>query len=251
MIVNLMSYLFMLSLVAGIPVLSLLTARPERLRQVPRAALYISAVLSQWLLAALGGVVVWATLPGLQAAGFRAISSAAFLSWSFLATAACFAAIGVMALLENLGWWPPEPETSRILLPETRREKILAVLLVAPSAGFCEEFLYRGYLMPQLSRYPSSVFWGWLVSSVGFALAHSYQGLSGILQAAVLGGLLAYPVVRLGSVYPSMTAHAIIDALLLVWLGRKLLRPTPDPEQSAPPADLTARPDTDNSQFRD
>jgi membrane protease YdiL (CAAX protease family) len=46
-----------------------------------------------------------------------------------------------------------------------------------------------------------------------------------VLRAAVLGALLAYPVVRLGSLYPSMLAHGLIDALALVWLGPRLLRP--------------------------
>jgi len=34
-----------------------------------------------------------------------------------------------------------------------------------------------------------------------------------------LGALLAYPVVRLGNLYPSMFAHWLIDTVALVWLG--------------------------------
>ena len=45
-----------------------------------------------------------------------------------------------------------------------------------------------------------------------------------MLRAAVLGALLAYPVVRLGSICPSVAAHFLIDAIALVWLGPKMLR---------------------------
>jgi uncharacterized protein len=220
--------LFALFLVAGVPVLSFATARPARLRTVPRAVLYVSAVLSQCLLAALGALVVWATLPSFSMAGLRVISIRSFWHWTAALTLASFSAVAVMALLERLDWWPEESEVSRLLLPETRRERALAVLLVAPSAGFCEELLYRGYLLPQLSQYLGSDAWGWAASSVAFGLAHSYQGVGGVLQAGALGALLAYPMMRLGSVYPSMAVHFLIDALLLAWLGRKLLRPRTD-----------------------
>jgi len=220
---NLTRDLFVLFLVVAVPALSFATARPSRIRPIPRPALYLSAVLSQCLLAALGVAVVWTTLPGFSMAGFRAVPLRSFYRWTAFLSLASFAAVGIMALLERGGWWPEEPEVTRLLLPETRREKVMAVLLVAPSAGVCEEFLYRGYLLPQLSQHFSSWTWGWVASSVAFGLAHSYQGAAGILQAALLGLLLAYPMVQLRSVYPSMAAHFVIDALLLAWLGPKLL----------------------------
>ena len=38
-------------------------------------------------------------------------------------------------------------------------------------------------------------------------------------RAALLGALLAYPVVRFGSLYPGMLAHWMIDSVALLWLG--------------------------------
>jgi uncharacterized protein len=110
-----------------------------------------------------------------------------------------------------------------LLLPANRAEKLWAVLFVAPTAALCEEFLYRGYLMAQLSRWFHSVPWAWGVSSAAFGLAHVYQRANGMLRAALLGALLAYPVVHLGSIYPSMAAHFLIDALALAWLGPRML----------------------------
>jgi membrane protease YdiL (CAAX protease family) len=44
-----------------------------------------------------------------------------------------------------------------------------------------------------------------------------------MVRASLLGALLAYPVIHFGSLYPSMLAHGLIDALALVWLGPKIL----------------------------
>jgi membrane protease YdiL (CAAX protease family) len=65
--------------------------------------------------------------------------------------------------------------------------------------------------------------WAWVWSSVAFGMAHAYQGWNGMVRAALLGGLLAYPMVHLGSLYPSMVAHFLIDALALAWLGPAFL----------------------------
>ena len=110
-----------------------------------------------------------------------------------------------------------------LLIPETPREKLWAVLMVAPTAAFCEEFLFRGYVLMQLHDWFHSLLWAWVVSSVAFGLAHFYQGWSGMLRAALLGALLGYPVVRWGSLYPGMLAHWMIDTVSLLWLGPRMV----------------------------
>jgi membrane protease YdiL (CAAX protease family) len=35
---------------------------------------------------------------------------------------------------------------------------------------------------------------------------------------------LTIPVIRLGSLYPSMAAHFLIDAVALAWLGPRFLK---------------------------
>jgi len=224
MLAKLTGGVFVLLLVAGVPALSHLTLRRVHIRLIPRPDLYLSVFISQWFLAALGALVVLTTGPGFQATGFRAISGAALARWALLLTAVSLAALGIVLLLERRGWWPEEPELVRLLLPETRREKLLAVLTLAPTAAICEEFLYRGYLLAQFSRWFEPVPWAWIGSSVAFGLAHAYQGLNGMVRAALLGGLLAFPVIYLGSLYPAMVAHFVIDAVALAWLGPKFLK---------------------------
>lgn len=215
---------FALFLLFGVPVLSILTARDVRLRYVPRLALYYSATLSQWILAALGVLVVLAGGLRPSAIGFRTISAARFFRWTAEVTGLALALMVFLLLLERWGWWPDETPLVYLLVPETPREKFWAALMLAPTAALTEEFLYRGFLLVQLALWLHSTAWAWVLSSVAFGMAHAYQGVSGVARAAVLGALLAYPVLRLGSLYPSMGAHLVLDALALAWLGPKMLQ---------------------------
>jgi membrane protease YdiL (CAAX protease family) len=218
---------FVVLLVVGVPILSYRTARDPRIRQAPRLALYFSAVLSQWILAVLGIFVVLAGPMTFRMARFQPVALASFLRWFLLVALISLAAMGLSLLLERFGWWPEESDLVRLLIPETRREKAWAVLALAPTAALSEEFLYRGFLLVQLSVWFHSVAWAWIISSVAFGLAHSYQGAVGVLRAAALGALLAYPVIHLGSIYPSIAAHFVIDAVALGWLGPAFLEKEP------------------------
>ena len=225
MIPDFVRVLFVVLLVAGVPALSYSTARKPELRTLPRGALYFSAAVSQWFLAAVAVAVVLAALPGFRSVGFRGVALAPFLGWTLGLTLVTSAALALVIALERRGWWPPESELVYLLLPQNARERVWCVLVIAPTAGLCEEFLYRGALMFQVTAWTHSVGWGVAVSSVAFGLAHVYQGLNGIARAALLGALLALPVVRLGSLYPSMAAHFLIDAVALAWLGPRMLAP--------------------------
>ena len=216
--------IFVLLLVAGVPILSFLTARQNRIRYVPRRDLYLSAVLSQWLLAVLGVVVVLANFGKFSAVSFRPVAAPTFIRWT---VALCLVALvlqGILMVCEHYGYWPAEAETVRLLLPKTRQEQLWCVLLVAPTAALCEEFVYRGYLLTQLSAWLPSREWAWGASALIFGLAHTYQGFSGVLRAAVLGAAVAYPVLCWGSLYPSIVAHFVYDSLALVWLGPYFLK---------------------------
>jgi membrane protease YdiL (CAAX protease family) len=218
---------FVVLLVVGVPILSYRTARDPRIRQAPRLALYFSAVLSQWVLAVLGILVILGGPMTFRTVRFQPVGLGSFLRWFLLVALISLAAMGLSLLLERFGWWPEESDLVRLLIPETRREKAWAVLVLAPTAALSEEFLYRGFLLVQLNVWFHSIAWAWAISSVAFGLAHSYQRAVGVLRAAALGALLAYPVVQLGSLYPSMAAHLVIDAVALGWLGPAFLEKEP------------------------
>ena len=224
MLSSLLRTLFSVFLIIGVPLLSWRSARVEQLQGIPRTAIYFSAVVSQWILAALGVLVVFVAGPDWLAVGLAPVGGGNFLKWVLILALVSVAGLGFVLLLEQRGWWPKESEMVQLLMPQNGREKRWAFLGLAPTAGLCEEFLYRGFLLAEATVWFHSAVWGVVVSSVAFGFAHSYQGLNGMIRAGLLGALLAWPVVQLGSLYPSMTAHFLIDAVALLWLGPKFVR---------------------------
>jgi membrane protease YdiL (CAAX protease family) len=57
-----------------------------------------------------------------------------------------------------------------------------------------------------------------------FGIMHAYQDVGGAARAAILGAVLAVPVVLTGSIVPAMVAHAAIDLTSGLLLARWLLR---------------------------
>jgi membrane protease YdiL (CAAX protease family) len=231
MLATLIAALFTALLVVGVPALSYSTARSREIREVPRLVLYISAVFSQWLLTLVGFGVVWLVARSVFVQGFAVVPLANTLQWAGSIALASLLALGLVIYLERRGLLPRESELVRLLIPETFREKLWSILILAPTAAFCEEFLFRGYLLTQLDHWLHSMAGAWILCSVAFGLAHFYQGWGGMIRAGLLGALLAYPVVELGSLYPSMLAHWLIDAVALVWLGPWLMRNDPAAER--------------------
>jgi uncharacterized protein len=108
------------------------------------------------------------------------------------------------------------------MVPRTRSELGWWIAL-SLSAGFCEEFIFRGYLLwvfqLGLGLWAAAAF-----SVVVFAVAHAYQGIKGILATGIVGGLFTVVVVICGSLWPAIVLHALVDIGqgLIAWLA---LRP--------------------------
>lgn len=98
------------------------------------------------------------------------------------------------------------------LIPHSPRE-IFFWILMSLSAGFCEEFVFRGYLQRQFTALTKNAALGIVFSAVIFSVGHLYQGG---LQMALIGaygamfGILAYFRKNLR---PGMIAHAWQDIL--------------------------------------
>ena len=78
------------------------------------------------------------------------------------------------------------------------------------SAGFCEELVFRGYLIwafqPMFGLLGAAAF-----SVVVFAAGHAYQGAKGVFATGAVGSLLTLVVLISGSLLPAMALHALID----------------------------------------
>ncbi len=96
-----------------------------------------------------------------------------------------------------------------VVLPHTRPELGWFVAL-SLTAGFCEEFIFRGYLI-WIFRSALGLWGAATISVVVFAAAHAYQGARGVLTSGVVGMLLTLVVLISESLLPAIALHALID----------------------------------------
>lgn len=84
---------------------------------------------------------------------------------------------------------------------------------VALTAGFVEEFVFRGYLQRQFSAWTRNHLLGAGLTAVVFGVGHIYQGLGSavlIMSAGFAMSLFAY---AFRSIAPGMVAHAFEDVI--------------------------------------
>ncbi|MFZ3216744.1 MAG: type II CAAX endopeptidase family protein [Candidatus Acidiferrales bacterium] len=104
------------------------------------------------------------------------------------------------------------------LSPQSVPEMILWVLL-AVSAGFCEEFVFRGYLQKQLLGITGSEVAAVALQALVFGTAHSYQGIKAMVSITVYGALFGILAVYRRSLRPGMLQHAMQDTTAGLMFG--------------------------------
>jgi uncharacterized protein len=104
---------------------------------------------------------------------------------------------------------------------------LILLALTWPLAAFGEEMVWRGYLMNRVAdlRKHTRLAWfiGLIAVNMAFGYAHSYQGITGIIDEGLMGVLLG--LLYLGSgcnLSVPIVAHGIADTvdLLLIFFGK-------------------------------
>ncbi len=216
---------FVLILVVAVPIISFKNSPLFKKNVIPRFQVYLSSLFSQWALGLTAVCVASLRYEKLSMIGLRNLPPSLFFSVTIVLAIAILLTLAILIFFQFSGIIKNELEAVRQLLPETRKEKLTAIFLLSPSAGICEEFIYRGYLLKVFWEISHSEVTAWLLSSIVFGLAHSYQGYIGVLRASLLGFFLAFPVLYYESLYPSMLVHFGVDALTLAWVGPRFWSP--------------------------
>jgi membrane protease YdiL (CAAX protease family) len=109
------------------------------------------------------------------------------------------------------------------ILPLTAAERIWWIF-VSLTAGITEEILYRGFLIHYFFAAPfhAALAVAVIVSCVIFGAGHLYQGIAGVISAAILGLIFSAIFLMTGNLLVPMVLHALIDLRILL-----ILRPQP------------------------
>lgn len=95
------------------------------------------------------------------------------------------------------------------LMPRSAREFPLFAAL-ACTAGLCEEFLFRGYLLWYAVHFMPFTF-ACIAQALVFGACHAYQGPRGVLLTTLAGAFFTGVLLVAGSIWPAMLMHALMD----------------------------------------
>jgi uncharacterized protein len=146
--------------------------------------------------------------------------------WRTLAVAVGFG-VGLF-LLNRLLMTPMIEHVTGIRRDLTRfdylRGNVTALLSLLPliwlTAGFCEEVVYRAYLITRIGKLvgDSNVarLAGCLIGAAIFGVAHWYQGIAGMLVTGILGLFLGYLFLQQRcNLWANVLAHIVADTVSL------------------------------------
>jgi len=159
-----------------------LEADPDRARR----SLWTRAIVSGWALVAVGAALWEASDRSWKSFGLSV--PAGWRLWTSIALFLLLVAYQVLAVVtlvqssDERAKVRQQFETFAGVMPRTRAE-LRWFGGVSLTAGFCEEFLYRGYFVSVFSSWLG--WWGAAALSLScFAAGHAYQGWNGVLRTA-------------------------------------------------------------------
>lgn len=226
---------------AGIDILAIIAL--NFLLQVALFAAGIPNLLSQifpalgplWVNVCLGvmaliavGMVLYLRRQSASAVGLVRASPGPVLGYATLAIFVCYAAVLITV---PLFLWIAGRSIDGLIeeraefFEEVPHLAIWQAALFSAFVGLHEEVLFRGFIMGRLKAILRSNVGAVLISSLIFGLLHFYQGPIGVVQTTSVGIVLATVVIRSGSLWPAILAHAAFDTIglaLIPWLQRTL-----------------------------
>ncbi len=209
------------TLVVAVPIVAYVlgSATPEQIEggdfgPIP-SAVTVGAMLASQLAVIL--LVILLTRKGVAPWRNRLhLASPAFSSRSLLAILVTIAATLMAAVLWSLAF--PEADAvdgawaaEMLAPPETR---LVALAVIIAGAPLSEELLFRGFLLPPLTRTRLGFSGAAILSSLLWALIHFYTW-QGFAIVFVIGLALSYLLWRTGSLWPGIVLHAILNVVFV------------------------------------
>jgi len=175
--------------------------------------LYLNAVVSMWMVTAGVMLIVWFSGRGTASLGWHSQTPEQWI------LGIAFSVFGAIVLYWHYRWTLLLPSRLMkfrqrhqhllILLPQIKRHMQWFIIL-ALTAGICEELLFRGYIFwysKQFLPLPAAVF----ITNLIFAWCHIYQGSRSMGIILLLGVLLSCSCLLSASLWPAMILHSLVD----------------------------------------
>ena len=177
---------------------------------------YVFTILFEWILLAF----VWWGLR-MRRTSLRSLMGERHKGWGWLGRDIGYAAIfwiiayTVLAvtrlLLQHMHIGKSGLPAKVLALAPSTPLQFFLWFLVCVTAGICEEFIFRGYLLRQFSSLGGKVWLGVVISSLIFGASHGYEGIAVMLVIFVYGVLFCLLVLKSKSLRPGMMAHGWHD----------------------------------------
>ena len=186
-----------------------LDAEPSR----ARVWLWSNAIVLLWTLVA-AGVALWI----LERRSWAELRLVAPHGWRVVGTVGLLAAVTIFYGRSVATIRRARRSNRRIRFPKNvarraphSRVELASWLGLSLTAGICEEFIFRGYLI-RVFQPALGVWLAAAASLIVFAAAHAYQGAKGVVAVGAVGTLFTLIVLVFGSLVPAMAVHTLVDA---------------------------------------
>ncbi|MBY0213800.1 CPBP family intramembrane glutamic endopeptidase [Priestia aryabhattai] len=222
--------LFLLLIIVGYPVWDYFYLNKIKSNQLNKWRMYEETVITQWILVIIFLVYWFLTKHTFNNLFF--IKKPLFsLDKDFLLSAGVGAGISIAIIIFMISFSKKarekiseglSDESIQFLLPSNFKERLF-FLLIAVTAGVCEEIIFRGAMFHYFNHFPfhlSMVAIG-IISSLLFGIVHLYQGWKGVLLTSYLGGIMFFLFVGTGSLWVPITLHFIIDSKFVFLPNKK------------------------------
>lgn len=174
---------------------------------------YLALMAAEW------GLFYYVWKVGLRRAGVKArdIIGGRWLNWKDVLRDAALA-LGLLAvwmlvqIALNRLLGASQAASVKSLLPRGAAEVALWIPL-SISAGFCEEFVFRGYFQKQFEAFTHSRWIALALQSALFGVSHGYQGGQACLKITAFGVLFGLLALWRESLRPGVVAHALTDII--------------------------------------
>lgn len=182
-----------------------------------RVSGYRMTVVTQWLIATIAGIAAWLSHRPPASLGLIVrpvvalyVELAVFTALAVLLGRQIAKVRSSAKARESVRKQLARSQGLDVFPPRTATE-FRMFLAVSVTAGVCEEFLFRGFLIATLAGFMPA----WLaavVAAVFFGFGHAYQGGKGVAGIAALGLIMGLLYVWAGSLLPVILIHIALDA---------------------------------------